>query len=338
MENYNFNEPPKKKKKNKGKIILIILILLILAVIGAGFILFLHYYGMTNYQPDPESIDIADLTLETLDPDIEEALRKKIDEEQDGSLFSDKNVYNLLLVGVDRDDRTWNGNSDTMILCSINAKKKTVMLTSFMRDTLTNIPVAGLRKMNASFALGGAPLLVQTMEKNFGIDVDNYAWVDFENMEKILEVVGGVDLRLTVKEADYCGIKIDKDQVVSLTAKQAMHHLRDRSSGGNDYGRTQRQRNVMIAIINKAKNGSLGDLSEFAETVLPEITHNIEKGDLLSLLSELLNIREYVVSEQRIPYDKMYHSEGEFLVPDYAETNARLRESIYGESGETESK
>ena len=67
--------------------------------------------------------------------------------------YSDK-VYNLMLIGVDRRDKSWNGNSDTMILISINYDKQKVTMTSFMRDTWVNIPGVGMRKMNAAFAIG----------------------------------------------------------------------------------------------------------------------------------------------------------------------------------------
>ncbi len=238
-------------------------------------------------------------------------------------------VYNLLLVGVDRRAATWNGNSDSMVVLSINYEKKTLTLTSLMRDTQASIPGVGVRKLNNAFAVGGGPLLVNTLWQNFAIPVNNYAWTDFDKMANIIEILGGSDLYLTVKEAAYCSITITEPQVVHLNGVQAVTHARDRSSGGNDYLRTQRQRNVLIAIINKAKSGSLGDLTQVANEILPYIYHNIDQGTLLKLIGDLFSINQYTVQQQRIPYDGWYQGINGNLVPNYAKTQELWRLAVY---------
>jgi len=211
----------------------------------------------------------------------------------------------------------------------VNYDEKTVTLTSFMRDTGVSIPGYGVRKMNHAFAVGGAPLLLETMNLNFGIMPDNYAWVDFGGMKAIIDSLGGVDVALTPTEASRVDISIAETQVVHLTGDQALRYARDRSSGGNDYQRTQRQRNVLLAIVGMMRSASFGELKDAANAVLPYIHHNIEQTALLGLIFDLKDIKDFTFLQQRVPFDGLYHNEGEMLIPDFLETNLRLREALY---------
>ena len=360
----------KKKKKMKGWLIaLIIVVSVLLTAVAAAWIVYEHFFSLTNYVPDPVSIEISSDILKSLDEGestidpyeasrieaelesiraaeeerqrLEESLRAEqeslsLAEEEMRRLQSEaeereknrSDIVHLMLVGVDRRAANWNGNSDTMILLSINRTKKTMTLTSFMRDSAANIPGIGVRKLNHAFAVGGGPLLLQTLQSNYQIPVSNYAWIDFDGMVTVVDLLGGIDIYLTVAEAKYVGITIDSPRVVHLDGAKTVRHARDRSSGGNDYMRTQRQRNVLIAIANKAKSGSLGDLARVAEQVLPYITHNVDRVKLLGLIADFINIKDYEIKEQRIPYDGLYRSSNELLIPNYEETIRRFREFI----------
>ncbi len=246
-----------------------------------------------------------------------------------GSL-PDSDVSHIMLIGVDRRNDSWNGNSDTMILLSINRTKKTITLTSFMRDTAAVIPgIRSVKKLNYAYAIGGAPRLLQTIQSNYQIPVEQYAWVDFESMKKIMNIVGGIDLYLTVAEAKYVGITIDEPQVVHLNGNQALRHARDRSSGGNDYQRTQRQRNVIMAVLNKVKSGSLGDVNALVNEILPYVNHNIDSGTLLRYIANLISVGDYTIQQQRIPYDGMFGRYGEMLVPRFSETIVKFIQTVY---------
>ena len=254
------------------------------------------------------------------------------DKEDGGSVdvyYSDK-VYNLMLIGVDRRDKSWNGNSDTMILISINYDKQKVTMTSFMRDTWVNIPGVGMRKMNAAFAIGNGPLLLQTVAVNFGIAVDNYAWIDFDGMTAVINTLGGVDVELTAAEGKFIGVPVSgASSVVHLNGEQALAYARDRTTSGWDYGRTQRQRNILMAIVNKAKSGGYADLTGLANAVLPYTTHNIDQNRMMTLMLNLPRITGFSFQEQRVPYDGLYYSQNQNLVPDYGATISRLYAAIY---------
>ena len=257
--------------------------------------------------------------------------QQSVDEDAESvDVYYSENVYNLMLIGVDRRDKTWNGNSDTMILISINHDKQKVTMTSFMRDTWVNIPGVGMRKMNAAFAVGGGPLLVQTVAANFGLSVDNYAWIDFDGMKAVIDALGGVDVELTAAEGRYIGVTVTgASSVVHLNGDKALAYARDRTTSGWDYGRTQRQRNILMSIVNKVKGGGFSDLSAMANTILPYFTHNIDQGKMLTLMMDLTKVSGYTFQEQRVPYDGLYYSQNQNLVPDYGATIVRLYNAIY---------
>lgn len=331
-----------KKKNNRAALIVLLCILaLILLMLVAAFFMYKRFYDKTHYETEPSEIEIVTEpevveSIETVPESEEESLIEDISKEQSEAAEETvaeeekHDVLNILLVGVDRRARDWNGNSDAMILCTINYDKKKVVLTSLMRDTCANIPGVGIRKLNAAFALGGAPLLMSTLEQNFTLEIDNYAWLDFEDMKQVIDILGGVDIQLTVKEAERLKIAIASDQVVHLNGEKALAYARDRSSGGNaDFGRTQRQRNVIMAIVNKARAGGLGDLAKTADNVLPYITHDIDQWRMLGLLTDLAKIKDFEFVQQRIPFDGMYYSQNEMLVPDYKETILKMKETMY---------
>ena len=339
-----------RKKHHTGVLIAAIAVVgVMLLLVGGLFMVYDHYFRKSNFMTDPESIEYSSDILESMIASTEidrseesslialiESLSDKmnsvvIETEEDATLpdIRDANVYNLLMIGVDRRSASWNGNSDTMVVMSLNYSKKTLTLTSLMRDTAANIPGVGIRKLNHAFAVGGGPLLVETVRQNYGIPIDNYMWTDFAEMEAIINIVGGIDLFLSVSEAARAKCVISEPQVVHLNGEQAVLYARDRSSGGSDYMRTQRQRNVLLAIMNKAKSGSLGNLARIADEILPHVTHNIDPAKMLTLIADLTQIAQYTPQEQRIPYDGLYYSSNELLIPNYEETQARWRAFVY---------
>lgn len=267
-----------------------------------------------------------------------------------GSLSEDLDretgTYNILLIGVDRRDDSWNGNSDVMVLVTVNSDRETVYLTSFLRDLYANIPGVGVRKLNAACAYGSAKLCVETIRSNYGVEIDNYAMVDFQAMIGIVDALGGVDLEISEAEAsvanDYVRVmceengesydahRITSSGLVHLDGYQAVGYSRNRNTGdGSDFGRTQRQRKLLEAIMETASESGADALTILIKNVLPYVTHDISQTELLKLLTQLPSWLNYEVEELHIPYDDLYHTENEILIPDMAETIQRLRETLY---------
>ena len=369
----DFDDVTDNKRKGfswkKSLLISFAVVIVVVAAAAAAMILAVKkgiggLYGMSNYVADTgytiaESIEaetyvdengnVQDIDEATLEgdkaADVASAHEKALAALKE-EMNKETGTYNLLMIGVDRRDSSWNGNSDVMMLATINHDKETIFLTSFLRDLYADIPEVGVRKLNASCAYGGAPLCVETIKRNYGVEIDNYAMVDFNAMIDIVDALGGIELEMTAAEAevansyaigmaeangDYYENYISvSDGMKYLNGYQAVAYARNRYTGNTyDFGRTERQRKVLMAIFDKAKNGGIGSLTTAAQSVLPYVTHNIDKKDLMELIAQLPSLLGYSIEQQHIPYDNLYHSENEILIPDMEETLKRLRETLY---------
>lgn len=252
-----------------------------------------------------------------------------------------KEVYNLLLIGTDHRDESWNGNSDVMMVASINSVSEKITLVSFMRDLYADIPGYGAHKLNYAFAVGGAALLEETLEDNYEFEVDNYAVVDFESMAEVVDAVGGVEITVSAEECEWLNgylksMEAEEDFLPGegtyvLNGNQAVAYMRIRFVGNSDYERTQRQRDVLKEIFSSMNQLKAEELTNLAEEVLTEVDHNVGPIQMLQLMASLPDLAGYELAESRIPYDDLYHSENEMLVPDFGATIERLHDTLYSD-------
>ncbi|MBQ8639591.1 MAG: LCP family protein [Lachnospiraceae bacterium] len=360
------------REENKGrwkKIVLIVVAVIAILAAAAGaavYVLFQYMYSASQHVADEEvtidfnyvekaeaegALDEGDLA--TLAPDEASAIESELNSVivQIESAAAQQEVpisdycYSILLIGSDRRNTSWYGNSDAMILLTINSKTKKIYMTSFMRDLYANIPNVGVRKLNAAHALGGGPLLADTLRSNYGVLINNYASVDFNSMSTIVDLVGGVDIDVSADEArvannyikEICQLQgrdpnayyLQGGGVIHLNGIQAVAYARIRYVGNADYQRTERQREVLSGILNKSKSLSVTQLTNLANQMLPLITHNIDQGTVLSLVARIPELMGYTIVTDRVPYDGLYYGSNEMLVPDFQQTISRLHATIY---------
>lgn len=253
------------------------------------------------------------------------------------SLPNGKTSYNLLLIGSDRRDDSWNGNSDVMMLATVNAETNQIILTSFMRDLYAEIPGHGVHKLNYAYAVSGADLLMETLEDNYRLDIDNYASVDFDTMAEIIDLIGGVEITVTDAESELMysyATSIGETSGITgagtyqLTGAEAVAYMRIRYVGNADYQRTQRQRDVLQAVFAAAKEMDKAELASLAEDVVEKLDHDVAPLQMLRLLALVPELTEFEMVENRIPYDDLYYSQNEMLVPNFEATIARLHETL----------
>lgn len=237
--------------------------------------------------------------------------------EQQDSIFKGKNVINILLVGQDRREGQPRQRSDAMILCTINKEKKTFTMTSFMRDMWVYIPDHYNQRINVPYMLGGFDLLNETLEYNFGVSADYNVEVDFNGFMKAIDIVGGVDIELTAAEARYLNRRGNweveentnwrlTEGVNCLTGSQALAFSRIRDIG-DDFGRTNRQRMVLTALLEKAKSLSLDKIQSLAKEVIPLISTDMTNGEILNIAADMMfMIGDLQIVSQRIPMDDTY--------------------------------
>lgn len=261
-------------------------------------------------------------------------------EETKTTLPNGEEIYNVLLIGTDHRDESWNGNADVVMVATINADSEKIILTSFMRDLYADIPGYGVHKLNYAYAAGGPETLEATLEDNYQLEIDNYAVVDFETMADIVDIAGGVEITITDDECtvlnDYLtSMDAEEDFLPGggtwqMNGNQAVAHMRDRFVGDNDYERTQRQREVLTKIFDSMRQLDAEKLTGLAEKVLPCIAHDIDAIRMVKLIAVLPKLAGYTLEENRIPYDGLYESQNEMLVPDFEATILRLHEMLYG--------
>lgn len=252
---------------------------------------------------------------------------------------ADPNVLNILLIGIDTRQDTNAGRSDTMIIMSINRNTKQIILTSLMRDCYVAIPGRGNNRLNAAHAYGGANLLMQTIEVNFGIHIDYFARVNFFSFMDIIDAVGGIDINLTdaelphVNSASTAQNKIQSAGVNHLNGPQALAYARIRYVG-SDYARTQRQRTVLQTVASKLRGMGLGELNSFLNVALPKIATNMPQGVLNDLVWSITSILKYNITEFRVPADgtgKSVRISGKSVLSvDIVQNRILLNQIIYG--------
>ncbi len=273
---------------------------------------------VTSYLAELEASDMED-TLEATPEELAQWDKQIEDVTSDDSTYEipiSEDVYNILLIGSDTRVEGEVGRSDAMILVSINQKTETIYLTSFLRDCYVHIPDYGNTRLNHAFAYGGPDLLEQTLEENFKVHVDRYVAVDFFSFMDVVDVLGGIWLYVSEEEQevtnDYIwsmnnlmGEEWSADYIwntgwLKLNGKQTLCYARNRYVG-NDYERTERQRKVISQIIAGAKEASPSTLVDLALTILPQITTDMEKAQILSYAANIGAYMNYEVVSQQIP-------------------------------------
>ena len=180
--------------------------------------------------------------------------------------MSDQGIINIMLVGEDRRPGEGRQRSDSMILCCFNLNNNTLTMISFLRDSYVSIPGYSPEKMNAAYAHGGFNLLDQTMALNFGVHVNANVSVDFSGFQEIIDLLGGVDISLTEKEANYLNSVYGWDLspgMQHMDGSLALAYSRIRKIDW-DAKRAERQRNVLTALINRYKSKSLPEMLSLA--------------------------------------------------------------------------
>lgn len=365
---YDSDNRPKKSGMNLKLVFGISLcIVLGIVLISGGVIYKLGHdlYSNINYVADEDVKVVETLPEEVAEETVSTEERKGVvvSDEELASIHdklnslakretvSDDDIYNVLLIGVDRRDKSWNGNSDAMILVSINKKENKVSVVSLMRDTYVDIPGVGYRKLNAAYAYGAGPLLCETVTNTFNIKVDRYAAVDFFDLIDIINVIGGVDLEISAKEAevangyilDMCNLmNVDGTEhlipseggMIHCDGVQAVGFSRNRYVGNSDFERTERQRYVLSQLMAEVKRMSVAQMTEKMQAILEFVTMNIPESEIWSMVTELPELLEYDFTMSRVPYDNMYETiwvdNQDNLVPDWDQTLTLLHEEIYG--------
>lgn len=313
--------------KKKGTRVLLTVLCVVLGLVLAGLIA-----GTVYFHSLAGKIDRVDGPQETYsDEQLQEMLKEEEEEntapEMNGddvdwgtgegqTIEKSEDIINILLIGQDARKGWGRSRSDTMMLVTLNTKDKTITLTSFLRDMYVKIPGYKDNKLNATYVFGGMELLNQTLEQNFGVQVDGNVEVDFSRFAEVIELLGGVDMELRHDEAMYINAKLAKEGISSsleagmqtLNGNQALWYSRIRYLDADaDFSRTNRQRKVINSLIEKFRDTKVTTLLGLLDEILPMIATDMTNEEILDYATDLFPmLADCTVISQRIPADGTY--------------------------------
>lgn len=234
----------------------------------------------------------------------------------------------IALFGVDsRNENSVSGLSDTVILANINNEDNTVKLVSVLRDSLVNIENYGQRKLCEAYSLGGAKLALKTINGNFNLDVNNYVTVNFAGLVSIIDTLGGVEIEVLedeVKEVNGLGDEICRTMGenshhikgagrqtlngIQAVAWSRIRHIKASSGENNDFGRTSRQRELLLKIYEKIREMPKTAYFSLAKTVMQYTETSLSAADIAKYAA--IYFKEPQIITDRLPADNMIKNSG----------------------------
>ena len=348
-----YNNLPKKKK-----IVVSIIAILLAVIITLTTVLGIFLYSKfdkINYGNEMDDLDqlYQDPVFAEIDIDIGSAGFKQalIDwaTTNNDKKMSSKNVINVLLIGADSRNGTNTGNTDVMMLLSLNRKTKKITIASFLRDSYLYVEgdnSSYCTKLNAAFSMGGPECLIQTIENNYKIEIDNYVMVNFKTFERIIDEMGGVEVpKVEQFESDYNvkkhGIPLPVGENVTMSGAEALCFVRNRSCyGEGDLRRSENQRIVINSIMDKVKAASISDLNKYIDILMPQVMTGFSKGEIISIGTKAImgGWAGYDRESLQVPSDDDCQSGSADMwiwVVDYHKAAHDLQMALYGQSNIT---
>lgn len=221
-------------------------------------------------------------------------------------------ITNVLLIGVDARYLDEPCRSDSMIIATLDNNNKKVKLTSLFRDTLVDIPGHGEAKLNAAYMLGGPELLMKTVKETYNVSIDKYIIINFWGFETIVDYIGGIEVDVKDYQLEelnkYIGestggndCPVEKAGIQTLNGKQALSYARIRYNVGDEYERTDRQREVIFKVIEKLQNTKPSKYLGIMNTMLEYIKTNIDPLEALNMAYTIYKFPSLDVEQLQIP-------------------------------------
>lgn len=276
------NRKKRRRKRRRGKLLLLVLEIVVLLIIIAALLVWKGSLGKVNWEGNLS--------------DSEAGINVDLDE---STLLTQGEYTNIALFGLDNrsSNKYETGNSDTIMIASINNATKEVKLVSVYRDTYLNVEGDKYLKANSAYLRGGAEKAVKMLNTNLDLSITNYVCVDWKALVEAIDALGGVDIEISEDEIKYVNEYIDETAKMSgstgeyltktgmqtLSGVQATAYSRVRYTSGMDFVRTSRQRIVLQAMLEKAKKADFSTLYRICNVIADDISTSLELTDILYL-------------------------------------------------------
>lgn len=281
--------------------------------------------------------------------------------------------FSILLMGVDTGSAsrtsTWEGNSDSIILVTVNPKTKKTTMTSLERDILIKLTgpsgndMDGVEaKLNAAYASGSAEMAILTVQDLLDIKIDNYMQINMQGLVDLVDAVGGItvtnkfDFPISIEEHEPEYTATVQPGTHKVNGEQALVYSRMRyDDPEGDYGRQKRQREVITKVVKKVL--ALDSVASYKK-ILSAISNNMQTDieissktipSLLGYADAVKNIKSYqlkgedatldsgsyqiVTSEHLLTVQNRIKKQLGLKTSSHIKTTAVLYEKLYGENG-----
>lgn len=265
------------------------------------------------------------------------------------NVVREDHVYNYLIFGIEEIGGA--RNTDAMMIGTINTKDGKLKLTSLLRDSYVDIPGYKANKLNSAYSRGGAELLIETIEKNYKIQIDGFASVNFDKFEKIVDLLGGVEIELGKEEAkylnktNYISKKSNRNVVPGvnkLNGNQVMGYVRVRKvktlGGANfDYGRVVRQQRALSAMFDSLMSSkNILKIIPISTQALSYVTTDLDQKQIENMMEAVIENKATKLETFRVPVDgafdapKKYNGIGYPIVIDWETNRIELYQFLFG--------
>lgn len=217
-------------------------------------------------------------------------------------VLEQKRPVSILLLGTDTGalGRDYKGRTDTIMIMTLNPKTKTTTIVSLPRDMKVNLPdypQYSPAKINAAYTYGGVKESINTIQEHFNIPIDYYVLVNMGGLEKAINQVGGVDVKSPLT-FDYEGHSFVKGQTEHMNGSTALAFSRMRHEDPQgDYGRQQRQRLVITALLKKSVSYKTVLNRSFLRSVSDSSQTDLTFNDMMQLARSYRDTNEHIVQD-----------------------------------------
>ena len=262
------------------------------------------------------------------------SLFDKPDTAKNDKLMSAKDKTIVMLMGVDqREDDI--GRSDTLMIATIDPKKKKAALLSIPRDTRVKIKGHGFDKINSAFAYGGYKLTQDTVEKLLGVRMEHYIMIDVHAFQRIIDAIGGVDVdvekRMYYEDPwdDDGGLVIDLyPGEQHMDGKTAMTYVRYRDEEG-DIGRIARQQKFMQAAMDKLSSPAIiTKLPAIIKEIFNAVETDLSLKQMLEFAVSVKDAQKNGLSTEMVPGKPMYIDEVSYWIPDVTKLRFTVADTL----------
>lgn len=240
------------------------------------------------------------------------------------------------------------GRSDVIMLANINNKTQDVQLVSIYRDSYLDTGDGIFQKCNAAYSIGGPEQAVSMLNVNLDLNISDYVTVDFNSIIECVDLLGGVEITITDDEANLLQGYIrelneltnhnstcpETGGTYTLDGVQACAFARIRYGGGDDYKRTERQRTVLSAMVDKAKKSNIITINSLINQVLGDIQTSFSGTQLLGLATKLFRFN--MGESNGFPFEKtthQYDKVGDVVIPcDLVSNVTKLHTFLYNDT------